>query len=174
MEFTNSEIDVKSLPTIDNIRFQSLDKNYNKQLKAESIFYVAILTGGAIVSMIFSPVLRQLPWIACIIFLVLLIGFWLIWVGFHAWEYKGYALRQHDILFKTGIWFKSTTVVAFNRIQHVEIQQGPLDRLFSVSSLILYTAGGSASDLIIPGLHPDDAAKLKDHVTPKSSPDEEE
>ena len=174
MEFTNSEIDVKSLPTVDHIQFHSLDKNYQNQLRAESIFLVLLLISSVSLFLIFSPF--RLPWtlMTLVICLTLMVSTWLMWIGIHTWRYRGYALRQHDIVFKTGIWFKSTTVVAFNRIQHVEIQQGPLDRLFSVSSLILYTAGGSASDLTIPGLHPDEASKLKDHVTRKSSRDEEE
>lgn len=174
MEFTNSEIDVKSLPSVDNILFTSLDKNYKNQLKAESILFVIFLIGCVSLFLIFSSFRMPWIWTALIIFITFIVSACLIWIGFHTWQYRGYALRQHDILFKTGIWFKRTTVVAFNRIQHVEIQQGPFDRFFSVSSLILYTAGGSASDLTIPGLHPDEASKLKDHVTRKSSRDEEE
>jgi membrane protein YdbS with pleckstrin-like domain len=65
------------------------------------------------------------------------------------------------------------TSVPFNRIQHSEINQGPLDRAYNLASLNIYTAGGSSSDLTIPGLPYDQAVKLREFVAKKSADDEQ-
>ena len=44
------------------------------------------------------------------------------------------------------------TAVPFSRIQHSEIQQGPLGRWLGHCTLKLYTAGASGANLEIPGL----------------------
>ncbi|MFW5762007.1 MAG: PH domain-containing protein, partial [Cyclobacteriaceae bacterium] len=46
---------------------------------------------------------------------------------------------------------------------------GPLNRLFKLTTLKIYTAGGSTSDLNIPGLEYDDAQKLREYIAEKSS-----
>lgn len=174
MEFTNEIQDVSRLPRTEDVVFTFLNHRYHTLLKTESLIFSLIVLLGCAVLFFFSEPLRVFPLNIGIITLVItLIGI-IIWMGFNAWKNKGYALRQHDILYKTGIFFKSTLIVAFNRVQHAEIQQGPVDRWFGLSSITLYTAGGSASDLTIPGLSPEDAAAIKNHIMKKMSSDEEE
>ena len=86
----------------------------------------------------------------------------LILIGF---PYKAYLLRDHDILYKTGYLSRRTTAVPKNRIQHVEIRQGVLSRMFKLSKLVVFTAGGNASDLSISGLKPEVAQQLKEHIS---------
>ncbi|MGB4960930.1 MAG: PH domain-containing protein, partial [Saprospiraceae bacterium] len=88
--------------------------------------------------------------------------------------YQGYALRERDILFKSGVFFRSVIVIPFNRVQHCEIEQGPINRFFDLAVLSLYTAGGSSSDLKIPGLTMRMANNLKSFITDKVAIDEEE
>jgi len=91
-----------------------------------------------------------------------------------SYDYQGYAIRDKDIIYKTGIFFRSSLIIPFNRIQHCEIEQGPIDRLFGLAELSLFTAGGSGSDLKIPGLAQDRANSLKNYITNKVAQDEEE
>jgi len=86
----------------------------------------------------------------------------------------GYALREKDIVFKEGYLWRSVTVVPFNRIQHAEVEQGPFDRLFDLSKIKIYTAGGSSSDLQIPGLRPTESESIKFFILNKTGSDEEE
>jgi hypothetical protein len=78
--------------------------------------------------------------------------------------FKGYALRMHDILYKSGWLYKKQIAIPFNRIQHVDIRQGLFERAFGLSKLNVYTAGGQGSDITIPGLLDDDARKLKEYI----------
>jgi membrane protein YdbS with pleckstrin-like domain len=78
-------------------------------------------------------------------------------------------VRENDISFKKGIITFKLTTVPFNRIQHVEVNQGVLAKLFKLSSLKLFTAGGNASDLSIYGLPQDVAQNLKAFLSEKIS-----
>ena len=88
--------------------------------------------------------------------------------------YKGYAIRQRDIIYKKGWLWKSVTTVPFNRVQHCDIKQGLIERQFNLSSLNVYTAGGQNSDLTIPGLEFEMAEKYKAFILKTISSDEEE
>jgi membrane protein YdbS with pleckstrin-like domain len=84
-----------------------------------------------------------------------------------------YLLRERDILFRSGVWWRSETGVPYNRVQHCEIAQGPLEKNFGLATLEIYTAGKSTSDLSIPGLRAEVAARVKDHVLGRvSAPDQ--
>ena len=83
-------------------------------------------------------------------------------IAYKGYHNMGYAVREKDILFKSGVIFKNTIVIPFNRVQHSEITQGPIDRWYGLYELNIYTAGGSGSDLNIPGLRQDNALKIKD------------
>ena len=65
---------------------------------------------------------------------------------------KKYALRERDISYKSGLLIKKITTVPFSRIQHVEIDEKPISRLFGLASLSVYTAGDSSDDLVVKGL----------------------
>ena len=82
---------------------------------------------------------------------------------------KGYLVRENDISFHKGIITYKLTTVPFNRIQHVEVNQGILAKMFKLSSLKLFTAGGNASDLSIPGLPQEVAQNLKAFLSEKIS-----
>ena len=77
---------------------------------------------------------------------------------------KKMALRDHDIAFRSGLWWHKTVLLPRNRVQHIELSSGPLQRKFGLASLKFYTAGGAAVDLQIDGLSHEQAQSLRDHV----------
>jgi membrane protein YdbS with pleckstrin-like domain len=79
----------------------------------------------------------------------------------------GYAIRDRDILYKSGVFWQTVTVIPFNRIQHVEKSSTPLDRHFDIATLQLFTAGGSGGDLKIHGLSATSAENLRVFIIDK-------
>lgn len=77
----------------------------------------------------------------------------------------GYLTRENDIVFRRGILFRYVTIVPYGRIQNVNINEGPIERAFGLSTISLDTAGGSLSDVSIPGLERTEAERIRDLVT---------
>ena len=78
------------------------------------------------------------------------------------------------MIHRKGVLFKSTTTIPFNRVQHCEISQGPIQRMFNLHTLEIFTAGGGKSDLAIPGLEGDTAQQIKEFIVKKTAIAEEE
>ena len=86
----------------------------------------------------------------------------------------GYALREKDLIYRRGYLITKTTVIPFNRIQHVSISRGVFDKALGISTLKIFTAGGQGSDVSIPGLLPNLAVNLKEAVAKKLTVEEYE
>jgi membrane protein YdbS with pleckstrin-like domain len=65
------------------------------------------------------------------------------------------------VLFRHGIIATNTTVIPYNRIQHVALYEGLVSRYFGLAKIQIFTAGGSASDLEIPGIEKEQAENIK-------------
>jgi len=77
---------------------------------------------------------------------------------------KGYALREHDLSYKSGVIFKSIISQPILRIQHVELKHGPIDRHFGLASLEVFSAGGAMHTFAIPGLPEEKARELRQYI----------
>jgi len=77
---------------------------------------------------------------------------------------KAYLLRDHDCSYRRGIIFRKNTTQPIVRIQHVEINQGPLERKYNLASLSVYSAGGAAHTFRIPGLDHDHARNMRSFI----------
>ena len=174
MEFSNRRLEANSLPTIQQISYDGLNKEYlTVSVISYTIFWVIIVSAVLIASFFDEqgrPVWVNLT-IAAVLFFLIVASYVLTILGFRR---KLYAVREKDIIYKKGLLWRSSVIIPFNRIQHAEVHQGPLDRLFGLSNLKIYTAGGSSSDLSIPGLSPETAQRIKHFVMRKTTLDEEE
>lgn len=81
-----------------------------------------------------------------------------------AYKYWWFDVKDNEIYIERGILTRIRTVVPYSKIQHIDVQQSILDRLFHLSKLILYTAGTRGADVIIPGLPIDYAEQLRDSL----------
>lgn len=166
-EFTNETITISTLPKFEEAKLQPLQKGYFKvMLIQRSIFYTFLLI--PIIALFFIDtndflegklIYGLLFW-----FVLVLLNFFYLRLSFRK---KGFALREHDVIFKSGVISETTTIVTNNRVQHVALHQGMLSRIFGLASIELFTAGGSASDLKINGLLFEDAKKIKESVSEK-------
>jgi len=87
-------------------------------------------------------------------------AWWFVRNRFRAW---GYLEREEDLEVRRGVMVQRLSVVPYGRMQFVEITAGPVERLFGLSTVKLHTAA-AASDARIPGLDPDEAARLRDRL----------
>jgi Uncharacterized conserved protein len=54
-----------------------------------------------------------------------------------------YELREDEISWKRGVWFRKTGIVPYNRITNMDIRQGPVMRALQIATLSIQTAGYS-------------------------------
>lgn len=118
---------------------------------------------GAFVGAIF---LAQFGSVAEVISVIGILGLgaataWFVRRRFLAWRYQE---RHEDLLVGRGVMVQRLSVVPYGRMQFVEVTAGPIERLFHLSTVKLHTAA-AASDARIPGLEPDEAARLRDRLT---------
>jgi membrane protein YdbS with pleckstrin-like domain len=76
----------------------------------------------------------------------------------------GYAERDEDLLVRRGIMWRTIVVVPYGRLQYVDVQAGPVDRVFGIARVQLHTASAS-TDAWIPGLPPQEATRLRDRLS---------
>lgn len=73
----------------------------------------------------------------------------------------GYAEREDDFLFKSGLWFRRVLAVPYGRLQYLDVKEGPVQRRFGIRSLELQTASAS-TNATIEGIPVEDSERLRD------------
>lgn len=164
--FQNPEISLDALPACSDLQWQALDPAFKRLRQLQAAIVIGIAAMPILVTTIlagldlFQAVLIWLPWAA--------VGTVLLTWPALALPKRGYVVRDKDILFRHGVIWRSVTAVPFNRIQHVETSNTPLDRKFALATLQLFTAGGSGGDLKIDGLAADVAEQLRQFILRKA------
>ena len=163
--FENHSISIDALPKIEEETFLPIEITYKLFLQIRNaLLFLLLLIIVGLFNIFGNLDLNLWYFIATYIGIVIawILSFMLVNIGFPR---KKYLLRQHDLLYKTGYIFEKTTAIPINRIQHIEIRQSILLRIFKLSKLVIYTAGGNSSDLSISGLKPEDAKQLKEFIS---------
>lgn len=112
----------------------------------------------------FVAVVGEQSWAWVPVLVLVLLAVWAAWLIGRQVPAIGYAERDDELLVRTGIMYRRIVVVPYGRLQFVDVQAGPLDRMLGISRVQLHTAS-AASDASIPGLPPDEAARLRDRLT---------
>jgi len=168
MLFENHEIDIDALPKVETGNFQQLDENYLVVRYIGSFIFFMIIGFGLVMAYLLTDLSDNLN-----LFWGLVAG-WILWATTSfiltrmGYKIRGYQLRDKDLVHRQGVIFKNTTTIPFNRVQHCEVSQGIIQRMFDLHTLQIFTAGGSNSDLSIPGLKADTAQRIKDFIINKT------
>ena len=158
--FENNILKIDSLPRFEEVELISFAKAYlYKRIISTTISLVVVAVAIGLAYYIADEFRRYAPFVAGIFIVIFLWSYY----GSYQWYKKsGYAVRERDIIFKRGFLFERTTIVPFNRVQHVSTNRGVLDKMLNLSALNVFTAGGSGSDVALPGLDPETANALKE------------
>lgn len=82
-------------------------------------------------------------------------------VRYRVWRFQ---LQDDALYLERGVFTRVETAVPYVRVQHIDTQRGPIDRLVGLSSVVVYTAGSRGADVRVPGLVPDRARRLRDRL----------
>lgn len=168
-EFSNQVVLPDQLAPLENQEFVPLENKFKYLKHLNSVIALTIALGVFFIIAFFIS--DHTP-------LKVVIGVPAIFIVFFVWRSilvtfgfpkKGYLLREQDVSYRTGLLFYKLTTIPFNRIQHVEVSQNMIEKGIGLSSVKIFTAGGSVSDLSIPGLLPDKAHQIESFLLSKVS-----
>lgn len=165
MTWENREVNTGELPMIEEVSFQKHPVRFMTYRRVLAAIFWAFPILGVAIPAIVAPG-TWMYFVGIPVLILTMITFLTIPIGYRK---RSYALREKDLTYKKGWIFNSMVTIPFNRIQHTEISRGPIERKFELSTLKIYTAGGSTSDLSIPGLEVEEAQQLKDYVAKKAA-----
>ncbi|MGB0937582.1 MAG: PH domain-containing protein [Colwellia sp.] len=169
--FTNELIDDLPMPSLAQISQKSISKTYikaNRYLRlATTLIFVMLLSFAwwfaPLQTFITVPTNIRLALLFALFACTFLGGLSILY-GALADKRKFYAIREHDISYTCGVFFKKTVSQPVLRIQHVELRRGPIDRKLNLANLQVFSAGGALHTFEIPGLDLIEAQKIRQFI----------
>jgi hypothetical protein len=163
MAFINLQISMTDLPIANELVMEPMAAAYEREVKTQQlIIWLPLLIISFIPFLLVQNIFLLL--IPAAILLLATIIFNLV---VRKSQVKGVALREFDIAYRSGLFWRKTVIVAFNRVQHVEVSSGPLQRKFGMASVKIFTAGGSSVDLRVDGLTTERAEQIRAFLAAK-------
>jgi membrane protein YdbS with pleckstrin-like domain len=101
-------------------------------------------------------------------------------IGRLIWALVASSLRYRNLAFSTsggvlrlrsGVLMRTEKVIPTRRLQHIDIDRGPLERWFDLASVSVFTAGGRRATFRLPGLSPENAERLRAELLRDASED---
>lgn len=77
---------------------------------------------------------------------------------------RGYQIGADRLRVVRGLLMRSDTVVPFGRVQHIDVNQGVLERFFGIATLTLHTAGNHNASISLPGLGEPLAREMREEI----------
>lgn len=107
--------------------------------------------------------------------LLLLLGIVLIAALAIAWFYAGKRFTAYEsrlfpgqgVRIRSGVLWRKEIWLPIARLQHLDVNQGPLERKWDMASLVLHTAGTHDHEIAVQGLSPRAAQELREVLMPR-------
>lgn len=99
--------------------------------------------------------LRQILFVVAGIALVAILYQWLSWRRFR------YGIGEREIVIESGILSRTRRSIPFDRIQDVDIERGPLARLFGLAKLRIETGGSGKDEGVLDSVSLDEAERIR-------------
>ncbi|WP_423925236.1 PH domain-containing protein [Candidatus Palauibacter sp.] len=181
--FANAEVPLDALPGTATVNWIPLNPRFARRLQVGALIRAAVFVAGGgglhAAVLVRNPgiIAESLPWLPAF--------FWTFLGGFCVWSVvwpliavprRGYVAREKDLLYKSGVFWRSVKAFPFNRVQHTKLDNTPLDRRFELASLSVFPAGGGRGNRVR-GLGRETAERLRvyisDRIESGSEPAEE-
>ena len=161
MTASNNQINLTDITNnvdpVDDLHYEPIDRRYRKVQIALTALLWLLFAGLAL----FLLLLDNSVWCLiteCVIIIALSLN--LIIVN-KAWRYKGFALRQNDLSYRSGIIFPTVTTIPYSRIQQVSVKQNPVSKFMNLYAVEAVNGAQALSSLTIPGLKKSVASQIK-------------
>ena len=166
MTFANQQVALETLPRFAEVEFHELDPSYARVVLGVALVFqlpVFLFVAGLLFAVLAPNTGFSLLAGGALIIILCLFSF-LAWFSFKSARVMRYALRQHDVIVQSGVFWKQETVQPIRRIQHIEQRQGPIDKRFGLYELKLFSAGTGHFTFRIPGLDAVSASGIRQFI----------
>ncbi len=158
---SNLQLHLENTDRVDDLVFSPLEQKYLKvQYVATVLIYLALMMLVACILFIEGFTYRYVTTVCgeCILFGLFMFNLAILP---KAYRFKGYAIREHDITYRSGILFPSVITVPFCKIQQVSVRQNPITRMFGLYAVDLVNGAQRLDAVSIPGLTAEEAHRIK-------------
>lgn len=98
--------------------------------------WIAVLVNAPLVGIVLAP----------LFWFVIIVPDILVYIGIHLrYDTTWYVLSDRTMRLRRGIWVIREVTITYENIQNVSIRQGPIQRLFGISDIVVQTAGGGGT-----------------------------
>lgn len=166
MQTTAPELTTAALAAAvdDETELTPLHPNYKSALRVRATLTAIPFVIGALVIEGAAQGKSPLPFgviVGVIVFIALV---FIIRLPARRYGARGYQISADRLRVVRGILWRSDTVVPFGRVQHIDVDQGPLDRFFDIATLTLHTAGNHNASVHLPGLGHELATEMREEI----------
>ena len=152
--FVNPAVPPDSLPGTESLEWTPLHPRFARRLQVSALIRSVVVAGAGaafhlLVIVRVPPIAENLPWLPAFGWTV--IGTFCLWSILWpavAVPRRGYVVRDKDLLYRSGVLWRSVKAFPFNRVQHTRIDSTPLDRRFGLAGLSVFPAGAGAGHRI--------------------------
>lgn len=120
----------------------------------------AFAAAASLVAALTSPAPVALAVAAVVVLLTGGLAWWwtgLVWRG---WRFEVGAQALH---LRHGVLTRRASTIPYHRVQHIDLEAGPLERRLRLTTLVLRTASAS-TDSTVPGIDAADAERLRTQI----------
>ena len=89
------------------------------------------------------------------------------------WRRTRWRLDHRGLQVRRGIVWQSEVLVPRTRVQHLDLERGPIERRFGLATLVVHTAGTRLNALRQSGFLDADAVALRDALLPENGRDDD-
>tara|TARA_R110002126_G_scaffold150368_2_gene296573 strand:- start:3257 stop:3808 length:552 start_codon:yes stop_codon:yes gene_type:complete len=166
-DFSNLQLSAGQLTPLASLQLQPISRHF--QLLRQGVNLAVFSLVWLVLLMLWLQPWHELP-VTSMVFVKHALWLWpLLGVirALYCWQadnHKHFALREHDISYSSGIFFRKVITQPVVRVQHIELKQGPLERKTELARLQLFSAGGALHTFEIRGLPLEQAQQIRQFV----------
>ncbi|MCP9221760.1 PH domain-containing protein [Erythrobacter sp. LQ02-29] len=152
--------DDSAIEQVDEEALAHVHPNHEKLVRAQLLILAVPIVIGAIIAMIAGGTIGLIAGPLAI----LLAAFFAWYMPHRRFLARGFAMGTDRLRVVRGLLFRSDTVVPFGRVQHIDVDRGPLERYYGLATLTLHTAGTHNASVALPGLLHEDALAMREEI----------
>ena len=156
------------IPALQGVTHQLDPRSITVNRIATGIFFLVVAVGSAIGVGVLWFSNAPSPWPLVAAVGAALVNLLLAWAAIFwpAVEHRHttWHTGETGVEINRGVFWKHRIAIPWARVQHADVSQGPLERMYGLGSLTIHTAGTKHASVSLEGLSHETAIQLRDEV----------